>query len=125
MRENTKHIVTGRRYRNRVCVYPAFKNLSLCCLPSQIRCLKGQRSVASQSTFDGVHIVNHYVGDDESYQSSDDDAAKDPTLQATQQRSGARIKLHPNLGDTDSEEEDGEALRLSVPQSSSHKTTTV
>ncbi|XP_028258874.1 ecotropic viral integration site 5 protein homolog isoform X3 [Parambassis ranga] len=94
-------------------------------LKHEIRCLKGQRSLASQATFDGVHIVNHYVGDDESYQSSDDDAAKDPTLQATQQRSGGRIKLHPNLGDTDSEEEDGEALRLSVPQSSSHKTTTV
>ena len=70
------------------------------------------------------------MGANESYQSSDDDGVKDPNLQDPQQRSGRRIKLHPKLGDTDSEEEeeeddDGEALRLSVPQSSSHKSTTV
>lgn len=76
----------------------------------------------NHSTFDGIHIVNHYVGDDGSYQSSDEDGVKD-----TQQRSGGRITLHPDLGDTESEEEveDDEALRLSVPQSGSHKSTTV
>uniref|UniRef100_A0A4W6CZX1 Ecotropic viral integration site 5 n=1 Tax=Lates calcarifer TaxID=8187 RepID=A0A4W6CZX1_LATCA len=94
-------------------------------LKHEICCLKGQRGMASQPTFDGIHIVNHYAGDDESYQSSDEDGVKDPTLQDTQQRSGGRIRLRPNLGDTDSEEEDGEALRLSVPQSGSHKSTTV
>ncbi|XP_069007050.1 ecotropic viral integration site 5 protein homolog isoform X4 [Embiotoca jacksoni] len=92
-------------------------------LKHEICCLKGQRGLASQPTFDGIHIVNHY----ESYQSSDDDGGKDPTLRDTRQRSGGRIKLHPNLRDSSSEEEeeDGEALRLSVPQSSSHKSTTV
>uniref|UniRef100_A0A3Q1ATI6 Rab-GAP TBC domain-containing protein n=1 Tax=Amphiprion ocellaris TaxID=80972 RepID=A0A3Q1ATI6_AMPOC len=98
-------------------------------LKHEIRCLKGQRGLASQPTFDGIHIVNHYVGDNESYQSSDEDGVKDSTLQNPQQRSGGRIRLRPNLVDTDSdeeeEEEDGEALRLSVPQSSSHKSTTV
>lgn len=96
------------------------------CLLSQIRCLKGQRGrLANQPTFDGIHIVNHYRADDESYQSSDDDGVKVSPLQVPQQRS--RIKLHPKLEDTDSdeEEEDGEALRISVPQSSSHKTTSV
>lgn len=78
--------------------------------------------MASQPTFDGIHIINHYVGD-ESYQSSDEDGVKDSTLQDTQQRS--RIRLHPNLRDTDSEEEDGEELQLSVPQSSNRKSTTV
>lgn len=86
--------------------------------------------MTSQPTFDGIHIVNHYVGDDGSYQSSDEDGVKDPTLQDTRQRSGGRIRLRPNLGDTDSEEEDDdddddEALRLTVPQSGSHKSTTV
>lgn len=86
--------------------------------------------MTSQPTFDGIHIINHYVGDDGSYQSSDEDGVKGPTLQDSQQRSGGRIRLQPNLHDTDSEEEeeeedDEEALRLSVPQSGSHKSTTV
>ncbi|XP_056235147.1 EVI5-like protein isoform X2 [Seriola aureovittata] len=92
-------------------------------LKHEICCLKGQRGLASQPTFDGIHIVNHYAGDDESYQSSDEDGVKDPSLKDTQQSSSSsRIRLHPNLGDSESEEDDGEALRLSVPQS---KSTTV
>ncbi|XP_039666609.1 ecotropic viral integration site 5 protein homolog isoform X3 [Perca fluviatilis] len=99
-------------------------------LKHEICCLKGQRTMANQSTFDGIHMINHYVGDDGSYQSSDEDGVKSPTIHNTQQRSGGRIRLRPNLGDTDSEEEeeeeeDDEALRLSVPQSASHKSTTV
>ncbi|XP_070816698.1 ecotropic viral integration site 5 protein homolog isoform X4 [Chaetodon trifascialis] len=95
-------------------------------LKHEIRCLKGQKGLSSQPTFDGIHIINHYVGDDGSYQSSDEDGVKGPTLQDTQQRSGGRIRLQPNLRDTDSEdEEDEEALRLSVPQGSGHKSTTV
>nr|XP_033478394.1 ecotropic viral integration site 5 protein homolog isoform X3 [Epinephelus lanceolatus] len=96
-------------------------------LKQEICCLKAQRGLANQPAFDGIHIVNHYVGDDGSYQSSDEDGVKVPNLQDTQQRSGGRIRLRPNLGDTDSEEEeeDEEALRLSVPQSGSQKSTTV
>ncbi|XP_041790488.1 ecotropic viral integration site 5 protein homolog isoform X3 [Chelmon rostratus] len=98
-------------------------------LKHEICCLKGQKGLTSQPTFDGIHIINHYVGDDGSYQSSDEDGVKGPTLQDSQQRSGGRIRLQPNLHDTDSEEEeeedDEEALRLSVPQSGSHKSTTV
>ncbi|XP_034738435.1 EVI5-like protein isoform X6 [Etheostoma cragini] len=103
-------------------------------LKHEICCLKGQRGLANQSTFDGIHMINHYVEDDGSYQSSDEEGVKGPTLHNTQQRSGVRIRLRPNLRDTDSEEEeeeeeeeedDDEALRLSVPQSTSHKSTTV
>uniref|UniRef100_A0A667XM29 Ecotropic viral integration site 5 n=2 Tax=Myripristis murdjan TaxID=586833 RepID=A0A667XM29_9TELE len=96
-------------------------------LKHEICCLKGQRGLPSQPNFDGIHIVNHYVGDDESYHSSDEDAIKHPNLLDTQQRgSSGRIRLHPNLADTDSEgEEDGEALRLSVASNGSHKSTTV
>ncbi|XP_041861433.1 EVI5-like protein isoform X2 [Melanotaenia boesemani] len=91
-------------------------------LKHEICCLQGQRGAATRPTFDRIHIINHYKGISESYQSSDD-----PHLQEPQQSSSRRIKLHPKLGDTDSEDEedDGEALRLSVPQSSSHKSTTV
>ncbi|XP_030289924.1 ecotropic viral integration site 5 protein homolog isoform X3 [Sparus aurata] len=97
-------------------------------LKHEICCIKGQKGLANQPTFDGIHIVNHYAGDDGSYQSSDEDGVKVPTLRDSHQRSGGRIRLQPNLGDTDSEEEeeeDDEALRLSVPQSGSHKSTTV
>uniref|UniRef100_A0A3B4H4L8 Ecotropic viral integration site 5 n=1 Tax=Pundamilia nyererei TaxID=303518 RepID=A0A3B4H4L8_9CICH len=93
-------------------------------LQHEVRLLKTSYMFTSP-TFDGIHIVNHYRAADESYQSSDDDGVKVSPLQVPQQRS--RIKLHPKLEDTDSdeEEEDGEALRISVPQSSSHKTTSV
>lgn len=97
-------------------------------LKQEICCLKGQRGMCSQPTFDGIHLVNHFGGDDESYQSSDEDGARDPSLQKLEQRSGAgagRVRLRPNLPDTDSDEDDSEALRLSIPASSNHKSTTV
>lgn len=81
--------------------------------------------MAGPPTFDGIHIINHYVGG-ESYQSSDDDGVKDSSPADARRRS--RIRLHPNLRDSDSEEEedgDGDELRLSVPHGSNHKSTTV
>uniref|UniRef100_A0A8B9K103 Ecotropic viral integration site 5b n=1 Tax=Astyanax mexicanus TaxID=7994 RepID=A0A8B9K103_ASTMX len=97
-------------------------------LKHEIRCLKGQRGLPNQTSFDGVHIVNHYGGDDESYQSSDEEAMKLPSHLSSRPGTG-RITLHPRLEDSDSEgDEDGEGLRLtvpSVPSNSSHKTTTV
>ncbi|XP_059678239.1 ecotropic viral integration site 5 protein homolog isoform X1 [Gavia stellata] len=42
-------------------------------LHHEIRCLKGQRDFSDQPTFDGIHIVNHFTGDDESFHSSDED----------------------------------------------------
>ncbi|XP_068446197.1 ecotropic viral integration site 5 protein homolog isoform X1 [Clinocottus analis] len=109
-------------------------------LKDEVRCLKGQRGLTNQPSFDGIHIVNHYVGHDGSYQSSDEDGVKGPSLLDTQQRCRERIRLRANLGDTDSdedeededeedeeeeEEDDDESLRLSVPLSGSNKSTTV
>lgn len=102
---------------------------TVCDSRSQICCLKGQRGLTNQANFDGIHIVNHYAGDDGSYQSSDEEGVKDAALEDARPRGGVRIRLRPNLRDTDSEEEeeeeDDEALRLSVPQSGSSKSTTV
>ncbi|NXI33032.1 EVI5 protein, partial [Sterrhoptilus dennistouni] len=42
-------------------------------LHHEIKCLKGQRNFSDQPTFDGIHIVNHFTGDDESFHSSDED----------------------------------------------------
>ncbi|XP_052455473.1 EVI5-like protein isoform X1 [Carassius gibelio] len=94
-------------------------------LKHEIRCLRGQQGLHEQPSFDGIHIVNHYGGDNESYQSSDEDGVKlSPQLSRHQVR--GRNTLHPNLEDSESEgDEEGDALRLSVPSNVSHKTTTV
>ncbi|XP_058515168.1 ecotropic viral integration site 5 protein homolog isoform X2 [Ochotona princeps] len=42
-------------------------------LNHELRCLKGQRDFSGQPSFDGIHIVNHLMGDDESFHSSDED----------------------------------------------------
>ncbi|KAG7276274.1 hypothetical protein CRUP_015597 [Coryphaenoides rupestris] len=100
-------------------------------LKHEICCLKGPRSSAGPASFDGIHIIHHYTGGGESYASSDEDSAKGAVLVGGPMRvsgsSGSgRIRLHPNLDDTDSEgEDDGETLRLSLPSSAPHKSTTV
>nr|XP_057928447.1 ecotropic viral integration site 5 protein homolog isoform X4 [Doryrhamphus excisus] len=98
-------------------------------LKHEICCLKGQRGVAKPSTYDGIHIINHYGDDDESYNSSEEDSPKDSHLRDGERRGGGRVVLHPKQGDTDSEDEeedeDGEALQLCVPAAVSHRSTTV
>ncbi|XP_064186649.1 ecotropic viral integration site 5 protein homolog isoform X3 [Anguilla rostrata] len=106
-------------------------------LKHEIRCLKGQRGLTKPPAFDRLHIVSHYIGDDESYHSSDDDVGKNllcAVPRPFESRPGSgRIVLRPNLPDTDSdedEEEEEESLRLSVPPAgghahNSHKTTSV
>ncbi|XP_057356407.1 ecotropic viral integration site 5 protein homolog isoform X4 [Manis pentadactyla] len=42
-------------------------------LNHELRCLKGQRVFSGQAPFDGIHIVNHLLEDDESLHSSDED----------------------------------------------------
>ncbi|XP_055068425.1 ecotropic viral integration site 5 protein homolog isoform X3 [Misgurnus anguillicaudatus] len=94
-------------------------------LKDEIRCLRGQRGLTNQPSFDGIHIVNHYGGDHESYPSSDEDGVKmSPCLTGRQIR--GRITLHPNLGDSESDDdEDGDDLQLTVPSNDNRKTTTV
>uniref|UniRef100_A0A2D4FHD4 Uncharacterized protein n=1 Tax=Micrurus corallinus TaxID=54390 RepID=A0A2D4FHD4_MICCO len=43
-------------------------------LNHEIRCLKSKKTFPGTNTFDGIHIVNHLIGDDESLHSSDEDS---------------------------------------------------
>ena len=75
------------------CVY--FPKLSILTwiLFWQLRCLKGQRGFSSQPPFDGIHIVNHLIGDDESFHSSDEEF-----INNSLQESGIGFPLHRKSG---------------------------
>ncbi|KAM6327294.1 ecotropic viral integration site 5 protein homolog isoform 2-T2 [Podargus strigoides] len=62
-------------------------------LHHEIKCLKGQRGFSDQPTFDGIHIVSHFTGDDESFHSSDEDF-----LTNSIQASGVNFHLHRRTG---------------------------
>ncbi|NXX42937.1 EVI5 protein, partial [Tricholaema leucomelas] len=62
-------------------------------LHHEIKCLKGQRDFSDQPTFDGIHIVNHFTGDDESFHSSDEDFITNSI-----QESGVKFHLHRRTG---------------------------
>ncbi|XP_032048537.1 ecotropic viral integration site 5 protein homolog isoform X1 [Aythya fuligula] len=62
-------------------------------LHHEIKCLKGQRGFSDQPTFDGIHIVNHFTGDDESFHSSDEDFITNSI-----QESGVNFHLHRRTG---------------------------
>ncbi|XP_071606823.1 ecotropic viral integration site 5 protein homolog isoform X3 [Heliangelus exortis] len=62
-------------------------------LHHEIKCLKGQRDFSDQPTFDGIHIVNHFTGDDESFHSSDEDFTT-----SSIQESGVNFHLHRRTG---------------------------
>ncbi|XP_018114062.1 ecotropic viral integration site 5 protein homolog isoform X4 [Xenopus laevis] len=42
-------------------------------LKHEIKCLNSKKGLPDQPTFDGIHIVNHIIGDDESFHSSDEE----------------------------------------------------
>ncbi|XP_054021030.1 ecotropic viral integration site 5 protein homolog isoform X3 [Dryobates pubescens] len=63
-------------------------------LHHEIKCLKGQRDFSDQPTFDGIHIVNHFTGDDESFHSSDEDFIANSI-----QESGVNFHLHRRTGE--------------------------
>uniref|UniRef100_A0A8D2KFJ0 Ecotropic viral integration site 5 n=1 Tax=Urocitellus parryii TaxID=9999 RepID=A0A8D2KFJ0_UROPR len=62
-------------------------------LNHELRCLKGQRGFSGQPPFDGIHIVNHLIGDDESFHSSDEDF-----IDNSLQESGIGFPLHRKSG---------------------------
>uniref|UniRef100_A0ABI7XLD1 Rab-GAP TBC domain-containing protein n=1 Tax=Felis catus TaxID=9685 RepID=A0ABI7XLD1_FELCA len=64
-------------------------------LNHELRCLKGQRVFSGQPPFDGIHIVNHLIGDDESFHSSDEDF-----IDNSLQESGVGFTLHRKSGPT-------------------------
>ncbi|XP_073213150.1 ecotropic viral integration site 5 protein homolog isoform X6 [Lepidochelys kempii] len=80
-------------------------------LNDEIRCLKGQKGFSDQPTFDGIHIVNHLIGD-ESFHSSDEDFISNSI-----QEGGVHFHLHrrtgqmtldpPVIDSSDSDTEDG------------------
>ncbi|CAH6777133.1 Evi5 [Phodopus roborovskii] len=61
----------------------------------KLRCLKGQRNFSSQPPFDGIHIVSHLIGDDDSFHSSDEDF-----IDSSLQESGLAFPLHRKPGST-------------------------
>ncbi|XP_067394572.1 ecotropic viral integration site 5 protein homolog isoform X3 [Emydura macquarii macquarii] len=81
-------------------------------LNHEIRCLKGQRGISDQPTFDGIHIVNHLIGDDESLHSSDEDFISNSIQEGgvhfhLPRRSG-QMALDPTVVDSsDSDTEEG------------------
>nr|XP_012290859.1 ecotropic viral integration site 5 protein homolog isoform X3 [Aotus nancymaae] len=62
-------------------------------LNHELRCLKGQRGFSGQPPFDGIHIVNHLIGDDESFHSSDEDFIDNPLRET-----GVGFPLHGKSG---------------------------
>ncbi|KAL6057471.1 hypothetical protein STEG23_032947, partial [Scotinomys teguina] len=75
-----------------------------------LRCLKGQRNFSNQPPFDGIHIVSHLIGDDESFHSSDEDFI-DSSLQESGiafplHRKSGSMGLNPALADGSESEED-------------------
>ncbi|XP_077189123.1 ecotropic viral integration site 5 protein homolog isoform X4 [Paroedura picta] len=58
-------------------------------LNHEIRCLKGPRAFSGPHSFDGIHIVNHLIGDDESLHSSDEDFVSNHVQEA-----GVHFQLH-------------------------------
>ncbi|KAM8999838.1 ecotropic viral integration site 5 protein homolog isoform X2 [Sarcophilus harrisii] len=81
-------------------------------LHHELRCLKGKRGFSDQPTFDGIHIVNHLIGDDESFHSSDDDfianSIREGGVHFPLHRRSGLMTLDPAAeGSSESETEDG------------------
>ncbi|XP_075414561.1 ecotropic viral integration site 5 protein homolog isoform X3 [Tenrec ecaudatus] len=62
-------------------------------LNHELRCLKGQRGFSGQPPFDGIHIVHHLIGDDDSFHSSDEDF-----IDSSLQEGGVDFPLHRKSG---------------------------
>ncbi|XP_030427941.1 ecotropic viral integration site 5 protein homolog isoform X6 [Gopherus evgoodei] len=81
-------------------------------LNDEIRCLKGQKDFSDQPTFDGIHIVNHLIGDDESFHSSDEDfisnSIQEGRVHFHLHRRTGQMALGPTVVDSsDSDTEEG------------------
>ncbi|XP_039316880.2 ecotropic viral integration site 5 protein homolog isoform X3 [Saimiri boliviensis] len=83
-------------------------------LNHELRCLKGQSGFSGQSPFDGIHIVNHLIGDDESFHSSDEDFIDNPLRETgvgfpVHGKSGS-MSLDPAVADSSVSETDNGVL---------------
>lgn len=83
-------------------------------LNHELRCLKGQRGFSSQPPFDGIHIVNHLIGDDESFHSSDeefiDNSLQESGIGFPLHRKSGPMSLDPTLADGSEREAEGSTL---------------
>ncbi|XP_076976383.1 ecotropic viral integration site 5 protein homolog isoform X4 [Tamandua tetradactyla] len=85
-------------------------------LNHELRCLKGQRNFSGQPPFDGIHIVNHLIGDDESFHSSDEDFIDNSLREGgvgfpLHRRSGP-ASLDPTVADGSESETEDSALEI-------------
>ncbi|XP_032723027.1 ecotropic viral integration site 5 protein homolog isoform X3 [Lontra canadensis] len=83
-------------------------------LNHELRCLKGQRVFSGQPPFDGIHIVNHLIGDDESFHSSDedfmDDSLRESGVGFPLHRKSGPMSLDPTVADGSESETEDSAL---------------
>ncbi|XP_025893759.1 ecotropic viral integration site 5 protein homolog isoform X5 [Nothoprocta perdicaria] len=84
-------------------------------LHHEIKCLKGQRDLSDQRTFDGIHIVNHFTGDDESFHSSDEDFITNSIQESGVNfhlcRRTAQVALDPTIVDSSDSDTEESALQ--------------
>ncbi|XP_065764742.1 ecotropic viral integration site 5 protein homolog isoform X3 [Muntiacus reevesi] len=83
-------------------------------LNHELRCLKGQRGFSSQPPFDGIHIVSHLIGDDESFHSSDeefiDNSLQESGIGFPLHRKSGPMSLDPTMADGSESEAEDSAL---------------
>ncbi|XP_068095896.1 ecotropic viral integration site 5 protein homolog isoform X1 [Hyperolius riggenbachi] len=98
-------------------------------LKHEIHCLKSQKGFQDPRTFDGIHIVNHVMGDDVSFHSSDEDYAAGSIGQGDVHYGLAKSREKIMVAsDLDSSESDTEELviradtNVSVPKSVAKRT---
>ncbi|XP_041126429.1 EVI5-like protein isoform X4 [Polyodon spathula] len=101
-------------------------------LEIQIQFLKKQRGLTDRTISEGIHIVNHYIGDEESFHFSDEDPmsnsmSEDPICSAplpfVHCHKTAKVLLHARIEDSDSDsdnpDEGGDGLPYQPAQTSS------
>uniref|UniRef100_A0A8C6VA01 Ecotropic viral integration site 5 n=1 Tax=Naja naja TaxID=35670 RepID=A0A8C6VA01_NAJNA len=95
-------------------------------LNHEIKCLKSKKTFPGTNTFDGIHIVNHLIGDDESLHSSDEDFISNHI-----QEHGIHFHLHSRTGhmernptvadSSDSDTENTESLSTNTEKENNKK----
>ncbi|XP_041126427.1 EVI5-like protein isoform X2 [Polyodon spathula] len=98
----------------------------------EIQFLKKQRGLTDRTISEGIHIVNHYIGDEESFHFSDEDPmsnsmSEDPICSAplpfVHCHKTAKVLLHARIEDSDSDsdnpDEGGDGLPYQPAQTSS------
>ncbi|XP_032508077.1 ecotropic viral integration site 5 protein homolog isoform X4 [Phocoena sinus] len=84
-------------------------------LNHELRCLKGQRGFSGQPPFDGIHIVSHLIGDDESFHSSDEEfignSLQESGIGFPLRRKSGLMSLDPTVADGSESEAEDSALK--------------